>query len=33
MDAMTTLILTPKFQVLIPKHIREAMRLTVGDPP
>ncbi|MBE0550728.1 MAG: AbrB/MazE/SpoVT family DNA-binding domain-containing protein, partial [Rubrivivax sp.] len=30
MDAMTTLTLSPKFQVVIPKHIREAMQLTAG---
>jgi len=32
MDAMTTLTLSPKFQVVIPKHIREAMQLTAGMP-
>ena len=32
MDAMTNLTLSPKFQVVIPKHIREAMRLTAGMP-
>lgn len=29
---MNTLTLSPKFQVVIPKHIREAMQLTVGMP-
>jgi AbrB family looped-hinge helix DNA binding protein len=29
---MTTLTLSPKFQVVIPKHIREAMQLTAGMP-
>ena len=29
---MTTLTLSPKFQVVIPKHIREAMKLTAGMP-
>jgi AbrB family looped-hinge helix DNA binding protein len=32
MDAMTTLTLSPKFQVVIPKHIREAMQLIAGMP-
>lgn len=30
MDAMNTLTLSPKFQVVIPKHIREAMNLHAG---
>jgi AbrB family looped-hinge helix DNA binding protein len=30
MDAMNTLTLSPKFQVVIPKHIREAMNLQAG---
>ena len=29
---MTTLTLSPKFQVVIPKHIRESMKLTPGMP-
>ena len=29
---MTTLALSPKFQVVIPKHIREAMQLKAGMP-
>jgi len=29
---MTTLTLSPKLQVVIPKHIREAMQLTAGMP-
>lgn len=29
---MTTLTLSPKFQVVIPKPIREAMKLTAGMP-
>ena len=32
MNAMTTLTLSPKFQVVIPKHIRVAMQLTAGMP-
>jgi len=32
MDAMTMLTLSPKFQVVIPKHIREALQLTAGMP-
>jgi len=32
MDHMTTLTLSRKFQVVIPKHIREAMQLTAGMP-
>jgi AbrB family looped-hinge helix DNA binding protein len=32
MDGMTTLTLSPKFQVVIPKPIREAMKLTAGMP-
>jgi AbrB family looped-hinge helix DNA binding protein len=32
MDSMTTLTLSPKFQVVIPKHIREALQLTAGMP-
>jgi AbrB family looped-hinge helix DNA binding protein len=29
---MRTLTLSPKFQVVIPKHIREAMKLQAGMP-
>lgn len=29
---MNALTLSPKFQVVIPKHIRESMRLTAGMP-
>jgi AbrB family looped-hinge helix DNA binding protein len=29
---MDTLTLSPKFQVVIPKHIREAMQLKAGMP-
>ena len=29
---MKTLTLSPKFQVVIPKHIREAMKLKAGTP-
>jgi AbrB family looped-hinge helix DNA binding protein len=29
---MATLTLSPKFQVVIPKHIREAMNLKAGTP-
>jgi AbrB family looped-hinge helix DNA binding protein len=29
---MTTLTLSSKFQVVIPKHIREALKLTAGTP-
>ena len=29
---MNTLTLSPKFQVVIPKHIREAMNLQAGMP-
>lgn len=29
---MNTLTLSPKFQVVIPKHIREAMKLKAGTP-
>jgi AbrB family looped-hinge helix DNA binding protein len=32
MDAMNTLTLSPKFQLVIPKHIREAMKLKAGMP-
>jgi AbrB family looped-hinge helix DNA binding protein len=32
MDAVNTLTLSPKFQVVIPKHIREAMHLKAGTP-
>lgn len=32
MDAMSTLTLSPKFQLVIPKHIREAMKLKAGTP-
>jgi AbrB family looped-hinge helix DNA binding protein len=32
MDAMNTLTLSPKFQLVIPKHIREAMKLKAGTP-
>lgn len=29
---MKTLTLSPKFQLVIPKHIREAMKLKAGTP-
>jgi len=29
---MNTLTLSPKFQLVIPKHIREAMKLKAGTP-
>ena len=32
MDAMTAVTLSPKFQVVIPKHIREALQPTAGMP-
>jgi len=30
MDDMSTLTLSPKFQLVVPKHIREAMKLQAG---
>jgi len=30
MDDMSTLTLSPKFQLVVPKHIREAMNLRAG---
>ena len=31
-DAINTITLSPKFQLVIPKHIRESMQLKAGTP-